>query len=473
MAETRLQGQYGRLELDAEFMGEYMRDAISHGGYRAALDHYEGTEAATPQLLIHRLRARGWLLGRLALDDGVAEWMEEARACSEFDHILSSGSGWNTNGGTITHQQREEGNIVRIEPVDAVPPTPHSVPQWVWAIMLVLDAVGPVYSRAGLNAAVTTLQAEVDRNMCNQIPCGQGKYDPLGNKSYQIPKEYKRWIISDIDAGMMPLNEPHYYYDLTDEGKVALDHVRRDKTSWSKAAVKAASGLADKALPDILEEACNLGDPPPTMDCIRNELGGLIRAWDSRKAGGRLAPASQKDAILAGLAPASKWQDYVADVQLEHALFVMCAIKMVSRIASSGKPASGGDGVVVRTLIGKMQDQCRELGVKIVGVPKETRRPQTMSKYDDVIEGELWNKWRRVVGGLPASISDLYYCLSEYCKRRGLADDPVDRPLAESLTEREKAALIEVLLASPPPGYEAANIQEIQRPARTGPLSNG
>ena len=57
------------------------------------------------------------------------------------------------------------------------------------------------------------------------------------------------------------------------------------------------------------------------------------------------------------------------------------------------------------------------------------------------------------MGELPASISDLYYCLSEYCKHRGLADDPVDRPLAESLTEHEKAALIEALLADPPPGY--------------------
>ena len=453
VAGTSLQGQYGRLELDAEFRGEYMRDAISRGGYRAALDHYEKTKAATHQLSIHRLRARGWLLGRLALDDGVAEWMEEARACSEFDHILSGGSDWNTSGGTITRQQREEGNIVKIEPVDAVPPAPRSVPRWVWAIMLVLDAVGPVYSRAGLNAAVAMLQAEVDRKMCDQAPRGQAKYDPLGSRSYQIPKEYKRWIISDVDAEMLPLNEPHYCYDLTDEGKDALDHVRRDGAPWPKAAVRAASGLAGKAVPDILEEACRLGDPPPTMDCIRGELGGLIRAWDSRKAGGRLAPASQKDAVLAGLAPASKWQDDVADVQLEHALFVMCTIKMVSKIADSDKPAGGGNDTVPRALIGKIQDQCRKLGVKIVSVPKETRRPQTMSKYDDLIESELWNKWRRVVGELPASISDLYYCLAEYCKRRGLADDPVDRPLAESLTEREKAALIKVLLADPPPGY--------------------
>lgn len=198
MAGTSLQGQYGRMELDAEFRGEYMRDAISRGGYRAALDHYERTKAKTHQLSIHQLRARGWLLGRLALDDGVAEWMEEARSCSEFDHILSGDSDWNTSGGTITRQQREEGNIVKIEPVDAVPPAPRSVPQWVWAIMLVLDAVGPVYSRAGLNAAVTMLQAEVDRKACDQILCGQAKYDPLGSKPCQIPKEYKRWIISDM-----------------------------------------------------------------------------------------------------------------------------------------------------------------------------------------------------------------------------------------------------------------------------------
>ena len=50
-------------------------------------------------------------------------------------------------------------------------------------------------------------------------------------------------------------------------------------------------------------------------------------------------------------------------------------------------------------------------------------------------------KWRLYTRELPASISDPYYCLSEYCKGRGLADDPIGRPLGEALDERERAAL--------------------------------
>ena len=42
-------------------------------------------------------------------------------------------------------------------------------------------------------------------------------------------------------------------------------------------------------------------------------------------------------------------------------------------------------------------------------------------------------------------ISDLYYCLAEYCRSRRLAEDPCSLPLYEVLTEDEQAAAIKVL----------------------------
>ena len=464
VAATSLQGRYGRLEFDAEFAGAYMRDAISRGGYRAALDYYGRMRAKTTQSSIHRIRARGWLLGRLALDGEMPGWVKEARSCSEFDYITGGGPWWSTDGGAITRRQREEGRIVRIEPVDAAAPAPSSVPQRVWAAMLALDAAGPAYSRAILGAAVTVLHSEANRRICGRIRRDPARYDPLGGKMGRAPRGHQRWIISDVDTEMLPLNEPHYYYDLTDEGKGALKYVREDRAPWPRAAAKAAAGLAGRAVPDILEEACGLGSAPPAMDGIRGELGGLIRAWDGRKGGSRLAPTSPKDAVLADLSPASKWRDGVADVQLEHALFVMGAIKSVHKIACNAKTGGGASDTVLRVLIGKVRDRCRRLGAKIVGAPREARRPPAGLGRGDAAESEMRRRWNRLVGELPASVSDLYYCLSEYCKGRGLADDPIDLPLGEVLDEDERAALAEVLLADPPPGYEAAVVQGAPRP---------
>lgn len=83
VARTGPRRQYGRLEFDAEFVGAYMRDAISRGGYRAALDYYGRMRARTTQSSIRRIRARGWLLGGLALDEEMPGWMKEGgRICA-------------------------------------------------------------------------------------------------------------------------------------------------------------------------------------------------------------------------------------------------------------------------------------------------------------------------------------------------------------------------------------------------------
>ena len=133
-----------------------MRDAISRGGYRAALDYYGGARAKRSEPPTHRLRARGWLLGRLSPDAWKSEWMEEARTCSDFDHMTGAADSARLEAKkrTAASLGLEVRRLLKAEPVDAVPPPdPRDIPQGVWISMLVLDTVGPVYSRAGLNTA--------------------------------------------------------------------------------------------------------------------------------------------------------------------------------------------------------------------------------------------------------------------------------------------------------------------------------
>ncbi len=82
-----LHGLYARPELDDHRIGGYMRDAVGRGGYRAALEYYGSDEAKESDTPWHRLRARGWLLGRLGLYDQVQTWLEEVTTMSDFDHL--------------------------------------------------------------------------------------------------------------------------------------------------------------------------------------------------------------------------------------------------------------------------------------------------------------------------------------------------------------------------------------------------
>ena len=75
---------YVRPEVDDDFVGTHMRDAIERGGYRAALDYYGGDEAKESDTPWHRLRAKGWLLGRLGLYDRVGAWIEEVASLPDL-----------------------------------------------------------------------------------------------------------------------------------------------------------------------------------------------------------------------------------------------------------------------------------------------------------------------------------------------------------------------------------------------------
>ena len=54
-------------------------------------------------------------------------------------------------------------------------------------------------------------------------------------------------------------------------------------------------------------------------------------------------------------------------------------------------------------------------------------------------------RWPLYADAAPPMISDLYYCLAEYCRSRGLAVDPCSLPLYERFTDDERAAVIEAL----------------------------
>ena len=448
-----------------------MRDAISRGGYRKALDYYGGARAKRTKMREHRLRARGWLLGRLYPDTGMAEWVKEARTCSVYDYMtgVASRAQLEAEKRIAASLGREVSRILKTEPVDAVPPEPRSVPHWMWAAMLALDSVGPVHSRAVLSAAAAVVDAEAGRKMYGRVRCDPAAYDPLGGRMRRAPRGHQRWIIGDVDPEMLPLNEPHYYYDLTDEGKAALEYIRGDRAPWARAAVRAAAGLSDKTIPDILEEACGLARFSRPMDNVRADLDGRIRAWGSRRGGGHQAPTNPKDAILADLVPVPKYQGGAELSRVNHVLFVMGTADAVNEILCNAKPDNNGDGLVLRVLIGKMQDQLRKLGKKISDAPLEAGREKVGE--EGVLYAKMRQKWRLYVGELPASISDLYYCLAEYCKRRGLADDPIDRPLSEILTEDEKAAWAEILSADLP-GCKPIAISGTVRPVRRR-LPNG
>ena len=126
MGSAGAREQYDRPELDAEFVGHYMRDAISRGGYRAALDYYGGARAKRSEPPTHRLRAQGWLLGRLSPDAWKSEWMEEARTCSDFDHMTGAADSARLEAKkrTAASLGLEVRRLLKAEPVDAVPPPP-------------------------------------------------------------------------------------------------------------------------------------------------------------------------------------------------------------------------------------------------------------------------------------------------------------------------------------------------------------
>ena len=450
-----------RPELDSESTGSYMRDAIGRGGYRAALEHYGSDEAKAAHTERRRLRAKGWLLGRLGLCDQLQSWLEEVAYLDHFEHLLDDASSGPRAGyrtppmwlETTRPVPRSADGILTLEPVAEAAPDAAAVPNYIWTSMLILDAAGPICSHAGLGAAAFLVGTEADRPM--RGPVGGGcRYDPLrGARLHGAPAGCHRWIIADIDFEAYFIDEPHYYYDLTDEGRRALRDAKAAGAPWPKAVEAAASGLGGTSLPDLLEGACRLGGPREDLGRMRDKLAMLLSAWENQEKGIDAAPVSAEDQVLADLGAATCLPDSDASggTPLDRMLSLMAVLEPAHKIACEAKPTSAAEKAVLEMLIGALQDQCRKHAGAVMAAVASQTGPVTASAGSGTGQKGEYLQRRPIYSDVaPALICDLYYCLGEYCESRGLAVDPCRLPLSEQFTDEEKAEIIEALTKDNP-----------------------
>ena len=429
-----------RPELDDDLVGAYVQDAIDRGGYRAALAYYDSEDAEKSEAAWHRLRAKGWLLGRLGLYDRMGGWLEEIAACPDFDHISAAG----ISGRPLAYRTpslwletpkppgRNTGRLLTVESAAADGPTASRVPDYIWATMLILDAAGPICSHAGLGAAVSLAAAYPSRQVRNAAR-GDRLREPLRCATlHGAPERCHRWIIADIDFDPRPVNGPHYYYDLTDEGRRTLDKAKAAGAPWPMAVEEAAMGLEGVALPDLLERACGLGGTLNDLGKMRGELGCLVDAWRDRANGVQAVQVGAEDQTLADLGPPTKWHD--ADDGLgstfDHLLYLMTVVKSTHAVACEAEPSTRAEMSVLLTLIGMIQDLCRRHGTAVAEAASAKASASGTLAGSAAGVTEPVERYPPYTDVTPALISDAYYCLAEYCRDRGLAVDQRSLPFS-------------------------------------------
>ena len=458
---------HARPELDDDHVGIYMQTAIGRGGYRAALEYYGSDAAKKRETPWSRLRARGWLLGRLGLYDQVGGWLKEADALPGFGYLSESVGSLGRRAPYRTPSLWLESprpvrygadHVLTVEPAAAPCHDTGAVPDYIWTAMLILDATGPICSHAGLGAAAFLVEAGADRRAPGEAP-GVRRYDPLrGARLHGAPEGCHRWIIADINFDPWLVNEPHYYYDLTDEGRGALDAARAAGAPWPRAVAEAATGLGGMSLPDMLEGACKLHGPLRDLDRMKDELSKVYDAWLGQEEGVQEVRVDPDDRPLVDLGSASKREDADADADADadtgtasdHMLYLATVVKSVRTVACEAAPRSGIEGDVLRVLVGAIQDLCRKHAGAVVAAtsmaaPRSASAPRGPAERADCAPRRPMHE-----DVTPVLISDLYYCLAEYCGSRNLAVDPLSLPLSEQLTEDEKAAVIEALTKDNP-----------------------
>ena len=453
-------GLHARPELDSDRTGRYMRDAAERGGYRAALEYYDSDEAKASHASQRRLRAKGWLLGRLGLYVQVQSWLEEVASLPSFDHLLGdydSGTraAYRTPAmwlETPRPVQRSTDRILTLEPAAPSGPDAGAVPDYIWNTMLILDAAGPICSHAGLGAAIFLAGAGADRPMRGAAGCDR-LYDPLrGARLHGAPEGCHRWIIADIDFDPWAVGRPHYYYDLTDEGRRALCDARSAGAPWPRTVEAAASGLGGKSLPDLLESACRLGGPREDLGEIRSKLAMLISAWDNQEKGTEATPVSAEDQALVDLGAPTNGpdSDVGAGSALDHLFCLMAVLEPTHEIACEAEPHSDAEKAVLEVLIGTLQGQCRKHARAVAAAASRERRGAALSGSGPAEERDGAPRRPLYADVAPALICDLYYCLGEYCESRSLAVDPCRLPISEQFTEEEKAAMAEAFTKDNP-----------------------
>ena len=445
---------YARPELDSDRIGAYMRDAIERGGYRAALEYYGSDEAKKSYTERRRLRAKGWLLGRLGLYDRVEGWLDEVASMPGFGHL----SGATASVRRAVYEapalwlesprppQRRAGRILTVGPAAAPCPDAAAAPDYIWTAMLILDAAGPICSHAGLAAAAFLAGMGAERRSQDSAR-GRRRYDPLcGARLHGAPDGCHRWIIADIDFDPWPVNKPHYYYDLTDEGRGVLGAARAAGSPWPKAVEVAASDLDGASLSDLLEGACMFGGPPRDLCKMGDDLARLLVAWRDQEKGTQPTTVAAEDRALVDLGAAAMQPDADggADAALDRLLYLMTVVRAACAVAREAEPTSRAEGSVLEALVGGIQDQCRSHG-KAAAAAASARIPAPSASGNPATEGENAPPPPLYADAAPALISDLYYCLAEYCRSRGLAVDPLSLPPPEQLTGDERAAVSEAI----------------------------
>lgn len=447
---------HARLELGDDAVGVYMRDAITRGGYRAALEYYGSAECEKTGMPWHRFKAKGWLLGRLGLYGQMKSWLEEAVEWPGFDRLLTTANSapratYRTPAlwlQTPKPAPRQAGCTMAFEPAAAACRDMGAVPDYVWTAMLILDTTGPICSHAGLGAAAHLVAAGADQQASGQAR-GDIPYDPRrGARLHGAPEGCHRWIIADVDFDPRPPNEPHYYYDLTDEGRAALATARAAGAPWPRATEAAASGLGGMALPDLLERACGLGGPERDLDKMRGEMDRLVGAWRAQDSAGSAPPVSAEDQVLVDLGLTAGWSETgeTAGSPLDYLLHIMTIIDSARAVACEAEPSTCAESAVLRMLIAAIQDLCRKHGRAVASALPPTRPAPVPARGNSARQGDGMPQPPPYADATPALISDLYYCLAEYCKSRRLAVDPCSLPLSEVLTDDERAAAIKALM---------------------------
>ena len=447
-----LQGLHVRPEVDSDRVGSYMRDAIERGGYRAALADNRSDEAKKAGPTRRWFRDTGWLLGRLGLYDQVEGWLAGAagdpfldlpttpeRAVESVDYRTPSL--WLQVPRPVP---LSSGGIMALERAAPIIQDIGTVPDYIWTIMLILEAVGPICSHAVLGAATFLVDAEAGRPARGPAR-GDLLYDPLrGARLHGAPEGCHRWIIADIDFDPWPANEPHYYYDLTDEGKSALDAARSAGAPWPRMAEAAASRIRDMDLPELLESACRFVGPLQGLDKMRDGLGDILDAWQNQEDGLPVSPVAAEDHALVDLgAIASRpGSECVPGSALEHLLCLTTTIESAHAIAGGAEPSSRAEGAVLQTLIGALLELCRKAARSAAAAPLAAPDP-TGREGDE----PLRPMYADVTTAL---ICDLHYCLGEYSERRSLAVDPCNIKLSEQFTKAEKAEIVEALTRGHP-----------------------
>ena len=203
------------------------------------------------------------------------------------------------------------------------------------------------------------------------------------------------------------------------------------------------------ALPDLLEGACALGGPLRDLGTMRGELGSLVGAWRDLEEGAQTTRVGVADRVLADLGPPAKWRD--ADdgpgSTLDHLLCLMRVVRSAHKVACEAEPHTCAEGAVLRALIGALQDMCRRHGGAVAAAAS---MGSGSGSVDDAGRADGMLRRAPYEDATPALISDLYYCLAEYCRSRRLAADPCSLPFREQLTAEEKAAVAAALRCGSP-----------------------